>query len=66
MKKVKKKTKKLLIYKTHCNQFQTQRKKITVRFTKLLTNGFRSSFQIPEVHHELGSFITQLSIKSRT
>ena len=38
----------------------------TVRFTKLLTNGFRSSFQIPEVHHELGNFITQLSIKSRT
>ena len=32
---------------------------ITVRFTKLLTNGFRSSFQIPEVHHELDNFITQ-------
>ena len=36
----------------------------TVRFTILLTNGFRSSFQIPEVRHELGNFITQLSIKS--
>ena len=29
-------------------------------------NGLRSSFQIPEVHHELDNFITQLSIKSRT
>ena len=37
---------------------------ITVRFTILLTNGFRSSFQIPEVRHELGNFFTQLSIKS--
>ena len=36
----------------------------TVHFTILLTNGFRSSFQIPEVHHKLGNFITQLSIKS--
>ena len=35
-----------------------------MRFTILLTNGFRSSFQIPEVRHELGNFITQLSIKS--
>ena len=25
-------------------------KTFTVRFTKLLTNGFRSSFEIPEVH----------------
>ena len=39
---------------------------LTVRFTKLFTNSFRSSFQIPEVHYELGNFITQLSIKSRT
>ena len=37
---------------------------LTVRFTILLTNGFRSSFQIPEVRHELANFITQLSIKS--
>ena len=35
-----------------------------MRFTILLTNGFRSSFQIPEVRHELSNFITQLSIKS--
>ena len=31
---------------------------LTVRFTKLLTNGFRSWFEIPEVRYELGSFIT--------
>ena len=31
---------------------------VTVRFTKLLTNGFRSSFEIPEVRYELGNFIT--------
>ena len=30
----------------------------TVRFTKFLTNGFRSSFEIPEVHCELGNIIT--------
>ena len=44
--------------------FSLQLQNITVRFTILLTNGFRSSFQIPEVRHELGNFITQLSIKS--
>ena len=27
----------------------------TVRFTKLLKNGFRSSFEIPEVHYERGN-----------
>ena len=36
----------------------------TVRFRILLTNGFRSSFQIPKVRHKLGNFITQLSIRS--
>ena len=36
----------------------------TVRFRILLTNGFRSSFQIPQVRHKLGNFITQLSIRS--
>ena len=35
-----------------------------MRFTILLTNGFLDSFQIPEVRHELGNFITQLSMKS--
>ena len=38
----------------------------TVRFTKLLTNCFRSSFEIPKVRYELSNFITKLSIKSRT
>ena len=37
----------------------------TVHFTILLTNVFRSLFEIPEVCHELGNFITQLSIKSQ-
>ena len=31
---------------------------LTVRFTKLLTNCLRSSFEIPEVRYELSSFIT--------
>ena len=30
---------------------------LTVYFTKLLTNGFPSSFAIPEVYYELGNFI---------
>ena len=30
----------------------------TVCFTKLLTNGFRSWFEIPEGRYELGNFIT--------
>ena len=30
----------------------------TVCFTKLLTNGFRSSFEIPEVRYKFGNFIT--------
>ena len=30
---------------------------LTVRFTKLLTNCFRSSFEIPEVRYELSNFI---------
>ena len=30
------------------------------------TNGFRSSLEILEVHHELDNFITHLAIKSRT
>ena len=49
-----------------CMPIYRKIRQITERFTKLLTNGFRSSFQIPEVHHELGNFITQLSIKLRT
>ena len=39
---------------------------LKVRFTKLLTNGFRSSFEISDVCYELSNFVTQLSIKSRT
>ena len=40
---------------------------ITVCFTKLLTNGFWNSFEIPKVHYELGNFIYRyLSIKSWT
>ena len=30
---------------------------VTVRFTKLLTNGFRSSFEILAVRYELSNFI---------
>ena len=30
----------------------------TVRFTKLLTNSFRSLFEIPEVRYKFGNFIT--------
>ena len=33
-----------------------------VHFTKLLTNGFWSWFEIPKVHHELANLITQVSI----
>ena len=35
----------------------------TVHFTILLTNVFWSLFEIPEVCHELGNFITQWSVK---
>ena len=30
---------------------------LTVRFTKLLANGFRGFFEISEVRYELGDFI---------
>ena len=33
-------------------------REVTVRFTKLLTNGFRSSFEILAVRYELRNFIT--------
>ena len=42
----------------------TDVKYYTILFFK--TNGFRSSLEIPEVHHELDNFITHLAIKSRT
>ena len=35
----------------------------TVRFIKLLTNGFRSSFEIPEVRYKLGHFITYRELR---
>ena len=35
----------------------------TMRFRKLLTNSFQTLLAIPEVHYELGNFITLLSIK---
>ena len=35
-----------------------------MRFTKLLTNGFRNSFKIPKVCYELGIFITWLSLRN--
>ena len=40
--------------------------RVTVRFTRLLTNSSRSSFEIPEVQHELVNIMTQLPIKSWT
>ena len=39
------------------------RSSFTVRFTKLLTNGFQSLFEIPKVRYELSNFIMYLSIK---
>jgi len=42
----------------------TDVKYYTILFLK--TNGFRSSLEIPEVHHELDNFITHLATKSRT
>ena len=37
---------------------------LTVCFTKLLTNGFRSSFDIPEVCFQLGNFISTCQSKN--
>ena len=36
---------------------------ITLRFTKPFTNGFRSSFEMLEVHHELSNLIANLRTK---
>ena len=40
-----------------CYITQNMNVSITVHVTKLLTNGFQSSFEIPKVYLELGSFI---------
>ena len=34
----------------------------TFTFTKLLTNGFRNSFEIPEARYELSNFIMEFSV----
>ena len=39
------------------------RHEITVRFPKFLTNIFGSSFEIPDVHHELSNFYNYAVIK---
>ena len=44
-------------------QFYVSATHVTLRFTKLLTSGFRNSFEITEVRYELGNFILYLSIK---
>ena len=43
---------------SHVSRSETRSLCITVHFTKLLKNGFRSSSGIPEVHYKLGNFIT--------
>ena len=39
------------------------RHEITVRFSKFLTNIFGSSFEIPDIHHELRNFYNYAVIK---
>ena len=40
------------------SELKFKNKAITVRFTKLLTNSFRSLFEIPEVRYKFGNFTT--------